>query len=386
LLKVEENKTEFILKRAETNYFHQFNAFRFFAAILVLVGHAEALRAGADGKSLHSFDFFNNGQHAVTFFFVLSGFLITFLLLKERNKTQTVRVKSFYWKRVVRIWPLYFLLLFIGLVLQPIFIELLKLPYEIPYSWSESLLFFIAFLPGIITFYFGNHLLEPLWSIGVEEWFYLIWGPLLKYVPKNLWKWILFLLFLKLVLNYFACLTIFPPVIEYVIRMMRFEALFIGGLFACTFFITSNLQNKLSKIRLAILLFSILSCFLIIFNGSFLDQLLHQFGIIDKSTNLFICSIFFGLLIWSIAWKNQKNSFLDSKVMVFLGEISYGIYMYHLVVITIVWAVLQPLNLEFKLETLLYHLLGITFTIGLAALSKTYFENPILKLKNRFSN
>jgi peptidoglycan/LPS O-acetylase OafA/YrhL len=385
-LKVEKNKEEFIQNRSETNYFYQFNALRFFAALLVLVGHAEALRASSGGKSLKSFDFFNNGQHAVTYFFVLSGFLITFLLLKERNKTQTVQVKSFYWKRIVRIWPLYFLLLFIGLVLQPFFIEFLKLPYEMPYSWSESILFFIAFLPGIITFYFGNHLLEPLWSIGVEEWFYLIWGPLLKFVPKDIWKWIVFLLLLKLALNYFASLTIFPPVITYVIEMMRFEALFIGGLFACTFFTTSNLQNKLSKIRLVALLISILSCFLIIFNGSFFDQFLLKINVEDKSLNLFICSIFFGLLIWSIAWKNMKTNFLDAPFMDYLGEISYGIYMYHLVVITIVWAVLQRLNLEFKLETILYHLIGIAFTIVLAALSKTYFENPILKLKNRFSN
>ncbi len=386
MLKVEKNKAEFIQNRSETNYFYQFNALRFFAAILVLVGHAEVLRASEGGESLHSFDFFNNGQHAVTFFFVLSGFLITFLLLKERNKTKTVQVKSFYWKRIVRIWPLYFLLIFIGLVLQPISIDLLNLPYEMPYSWQESSLLFITFLPGIITFYFGNHLLEPLWSIGVEEWFYLIWGPLLKYVPKDLWKWILFLLFLKLGLNYFASLQIFPPVIAYIIRMMRFEALFIGGLFACTFFFASNLQNKLSKIRLVVLLISMLSCFLIIFNGSFFDQLLLKIGVEDKSLNLFICSIFFGLLIWSIAWKNKKTKFLGAPFMDYLGEISYGIYMYHLVVITIVWDVLQPLNLEFKLETLLYHLFGIVFTISLAALSKTYFENPILKLKNRFSN
>jgi peptidoglycan/LPS O-acetylase OafA/YrhL len=166
--------------------------------------------------------------------------------------------------------------------------------------------------------------------------------------------------------------------------MMRFEALFIGGLFACTFFITTNLQNKLSKIRLVVLLISILNCFLIIFNGSFFDQLLLKIGVEDKSLNLFICSIFFGLLIWSIAWKNKKTKFLDAPFMDYLGEISYGIYMYHLVVITIVWDVLQPLNLEFKLERLLYHLFGIALTIGLAALSKTYFENPILKLKNRF--
>ena len=386
MLKVEKNKAEFIQNRSETNYFYQFNALRFFAALLVLVGHAEALRASAGGKSLHSFDFCNNGQHAVTFFFVLSGFLITFLLLKERNKTQTVQVKSFYWKRIVRIWPLYFLLLFIGLVLQPFFIEFLKLPYEMPYSWSESILFFIAFLPGIITFYFGNHLLEPLWSIGVEEWFYLIWGPVLKYIPKDVWKWITLMLLLKLIFNYLASQGLFPPLLGYVIKMMRFEAMFIGGLFACTFFTTFNLQNKLSKIRLVALLISILSCFLIIFNGSFFDQLLLKISVEDKSLNLCICSIFFGLLIWSIAWRNMKTIFLDAPFMDYLGEISYGIYMYHLVVITIVWAVLQPLNLEFKLETILYHLIGIAFTIVLAALSKTYFENPILKLKNRFSN
>jgi peptidoglycan/LPS O-acetylase OafA/YrhL len=385
-LKVEKNKAEFIQNRSETNYFYQFNALRFFAALLVLVGHAEALRASAGGKSLHSFDFFNNGQHAVTFFFVLSGFLITFLLLKERNKTQTVQVKSFYWKRIVRIWPLYFLLIFIGLVLQPISIDLLNLPYEMPYSWQESSLLFITFLPGIITFYFGNHLLEPLWSIGVEEWFYLIWGPVLKYIPKDVWKWITLLLLLKLILNYLASQGLFPPLLGYVIKMMRFEAMFIGGLFACTFFTTSNLQNKLSKIRLVALLISILSCFLIIFNGSFFDQLLLKISVEDKSLNLCICSIFFGLLIWSIAWRNMKTNFLDAPFMDYLGEISYGIYMYHLVVITIVWAVLQPLNLEFKLETILYHLIGIAFTIVLAALSKTYFENPILKLKNRFSN
>lgn len=58
---------------------------------------------------------FRNGGHAVTFFFVLSGFLITYLLLKERERMGTIKVKKFYLKRVLRIWPLYFLLIFIGL-------------------------------------------------------------------------------------------------------------------------------------------------------------------------------------------------------------------------------------------------------------------------------
>lgn len=385
MLKVEKNKAEFIQNRSETNYFYQFNALRFFAALLVLVGHAEALRASAGGKSLHSFDFFNNGQHAVTFFFVLSGFLITFLLLKERNKTKTVQVKSFYWKRIVRIWPLYFLLIFIGLVLQPISIDLLNLPYEMPYSWQESSLFFIMFLPGIITFYFGNHLLEPLWSIGVEEWFYLIWGPVLKYIPKDVWKWITLLLLLKLIFNYLASQGFFLPLMGYVIKMMRFEAMFIGGLFACAFFTNQKTQNQISKLRTPFLISALIGCFGIVFFGNYFDLFLQNLGIADKSLNLFICSVFFGLLIWSIAWRNQKNSFLDSKVVVFLGEISYGIYMYHLLVVTVVWAVLLPLKLGFVTETILYHFIAIALTILLAAISKTFFENPILKLKNRFS-
>lgn len=385
MLKVEKNKAEFIQNRSEINYFYQFNALRFFAALLVLVGHAEALRASAGGKSLHSFDFFNNGQHAVTFFFVLSGFLITFLLLKERNKTKTVQVKSFYWKRIVRIWPLYFLLIFIGLVLQPISIDLLNLPYEMPYSWQESSLFFIMFLPGIITFYFGNHLLEPLWSIGVEEWFYLIWGPVLKYIPKDVWKWITLLLLLKLIFNYLASQGFFLPLMGYVIKMMRFEAMFIGGLFACAFFTNQKTQNQISKLRTPFLISALIGCFGIVFFGNYFDLFLQNLGIADKSLNLFICSVFFGLLIWSIAWRNQKNSFLDSKVVVFLGEISYGIYMYHLLVVTVVWAVLLPLKLGFVTETILYHFIAIALTILLAAISKTFFENPILKLKNRFS-
>ena len=381
----EKNNVAITFNRSSTNYFFQFNALRFFAALLVLVGHAESLRASAGRLSFHKMDFFNNGQHAVTFFFVLSGFLITFLLLKERNKTQTVQVKSFYWKRVVRIWPLYFLLLFIGLVLQPIFIELLKLPYEMPYSWSESLLFFIAFLPGIITFYFGNHLLEPLWSIGVEEWFYLIWGPVLKYIPKDVWKWITLFLLLKLIFNYLASQGLFPPLLGYVIKMMRFEAMFIGGLFACAFFTTQKTQNQISKLRIPFLISALIGCFGIVFFGNYFDLFLQNLGIADKSLNLFICSVFFGLLIWSIAWRNQKNLFLDSKVVVFLGEISYGIYMYHLLVVTVVWAVLLPLKLGFVTETILYHFIAIALTILLAAISKTFFEKPILKLKNRFS-
>lgn len=371
--------------RTKIPYFFQFNSFRFFAAILVLVGHAESIREGSGAFNLHQIDFFKNGQHAVTFFFVLSGFLITYLLLKEKNSSQNVNVKSFYWKRIVRIWPLYFLLVFIGIAVQPFIIHYLNLTYKMPYSLEETGVLFITFLPGFVTYYFGNHLLEPLWSIGVEEWFYLIWGPFMKYVSKNLWMWILLLLLAKLLLNFLSSYQFFPPVVTYLIRMMRFEAMFIGGLMACTFFTSGKNQTQLSNFRLITFLISSIWLLIIVFNGTFFNGVLMRLGIIDKSLNAFICALFFALFVWSIAWKNKRNIILESKLFVFLGEISFGIYMYHLLVVTLVWSLLKQLQINPVFTTILYHFFGITLTIGIATLSKKYIENPVLKFKNRFS-
>ena len=89
------------------------------------------------------------------------------LLLKELNKTKTISVKRFYLKRILRIWPLYFLLVFLGVVALPFVLQLLGVSYKMPYTINQTWYYFVFFLPGLVTYYFGHHLLEPLWSIGV---------------------------------------------------------------------------------------------------------------------------------------------------------------------------------------------------------------------------
>ena len=86
------------------------NSLRFMAAFLVLMHHSETIKSKHGIVNFDWLGLFKNGGNAVTFFFVLSGFLITYLLLKERHKTATTSIKNFYLKRVLRIWPLYFLL------------------------------------------------------------------------------------------------------------------------------------------------------------------------------------------------------------------------------------------------------------------------------------
>src|SRR5690606_13477827 len=92
------------------NYFNGLNALRFFAAYLVVLHHAEQIRMKYGLFHLKELSLFNNGSVAVTFFFALSGFLISYLLLRESESTGTVAVRKFYMRRILRIWPLYYLL------------------------------------------------------------------------------------------------------------------------------------------------------------------------------------------------------------------------------------------------------------------------------------
>ena len=184
--------------------FEGLNALRGIAALLVVLHHGEALKATNGIENFEWLGLFRNGGNAVTFFFVLSGFLITYLLLKEHDRTGTIKVKTFYLKRSLRIWPLYFLLVFIGTIGVALVMPLLNLPYELPYTLGQTWYYFLFFVPGLVTFYYGHHFLEPLWSIGVEEVFYLLWAPLFKWSKIKILRLILFVLILKLKPDFFS--------------------------------------------------------------------------------------------------------------------------------------------------------------------------------------
>lgn len=182
--------------------FKGLNALRFFAAFFVLIHHGEVIRGKNGLEDFGWLGFFNNGGNGVTFFFVLSGFLITYLLLKEVVKTGRVYIKKFYLKRILRIWPLYFLLVFIGTIGLPFAFNILQIEYQMPYTIGQTWYYFLFFLPGLVTYFYGHHFLEPLWSIGVEEVFYLFWAPLMEWFKRHVFvlliSVILFMSFLRL--------------------------------------------------------------------------------------------------------------------------------------------------------------------------------------------
>src|SRR3989344_4809022 len=119
-------------------YFYGLDEIRAIAALLVYFHHVELFKNRESHSSLYQVKYtghfiWNIGHNSVICFFVLSGFLITYLLLKEKEKIGTVKIKEFYIRRILRIWPLYFFVAFIGFVLLPVLGNLFNFQGQVYY-------------------------------------------------------------------------------------------------------------------------------------------------------------------------------------------------------------------------------------------------------------
>ncbi|TND09075.1 MAG: acyltransferase 3 [Bacteroidetes bacterium] len=179
-------------------YFPGLGALRFLAAAIVFFSHIELFRRRAGLEHHYDHIFVSEaGRLAVSFFFVLSGFLITFLLLKERASAGAIHIGKFYWRRVLRIWPMYFVVLALAFFVFPQLVSAAGLrETEMPAAhFPGNLLLFVFLLPNLaLSIWPPVALAEPLWSIGVEEQFYLIWPWLVKLLRKSLPFVLVFLL------------------------------------------------------------------------------------------------------------------------------------------------------------------------------------------------
>jgi len=368
--------------------FRGLNSLRFFAAYLVVLHHAEQIRMKYGLFHLKPFSLFNNGGIAVTFFFVLSGFLITYLLLKELKQKKDVRVKKFYVRRILRIWPLYFLLVTIGTALLPFLFQIVNFQYEMPYHFHQVILYYIFFMPFMVNIIFGHNFLDPLWSIGVEELFYLAWAPLVKFFKRHILTILFSIIIFKILLLFLIQFIDFHIYIKKIVQMLQFEAMAVGGLSA---YIIFHRKKDISQI-----LFFSKPMQIILFLFIFLRLFFHSFLVNHSQIFYFLYDtpIFSELLlILSFAWLivnvslNSRSLLkLKNKHLNFLGEISYGIYMYHmLTVFAIVFILKNTLNnMNNTLSSIIFYVILTTGVILISSLSKKYFENRFLRLKEKY--
>lgn len=135
-------------------YFPGLDPLRFFAALMILLVHVDLVKSFFNLETTTTTPFFMRmdfGGTGVNFFFVLSGFLITYLLLCEKDKHTTISLKKFYMRRILRIWPLYYLILLIGFFILP-HIHNINLPYfenHFQINFTPNLILYLLLLPQV---------------------------------------------------------------------------------------------------------------------------------------------------------------------------------------------------------------------------------------------
>ncbi|MDF2447523.1 MAG: putative acyltransferase [Bacteroidota bacterium] len=365
-------------------YFTGLNSLRFLAAFAVTITHIELLKGSFGFKSYWKNPLiFYLGGLGVYFFFVLSGFLITYLLLVEKEKFQTIKIKEFYIRRILRIWPLYYLIVIIGFFILPKF-DLFHISYleeSFINNFTENLLLYLFILPNLAFSLFpAVPNIGQAWSIGVEEQFYLAW-PWIISKSKNILKTLLLIiisLFLikvgVLILEKFYGNTQWYGPLKLFVAMSKFECMAIGGIGA--FFLFS--KNSILKIFYIkyVLLFSILCIPLLIYiTPEFLQDGIH-----------IVYSILFLIIILNVSNNTIKLNF-ENKMFNYLGKISYGIYMYHFMVIP---AVLYTIKNYFYLQSesvinVTAYSFVIVITVFISGISYHFLERPFINLKSKYS-
>lgn len=367
-------------------YFSGLNGLRFFAALAVIITHIELIKEQMDLPSLHSSNkiVFELGGLGVVFFFVLSGFLITYLLLKEKEQTGTINVRKFYLRRILRIWPLYFLIVALGFFVLP-HLQFMDIPYFTKFKTHLSMINLVLFFVMLPNLAFA--IFKPLphigqsWSIGVEEQFYLIWPWILKKF-KNILK-TLFVIIVLLVLLKISILIIFKTsphnenllILKNFIAMLKIESMAIGGIGAWMVFKKKFFQKILNNY---ILIGAIAAVFIMIYFTP--DRL--------QDASFLLYSVLFLIIILNVSLNTNSFIQIENKAFVFLGNISYGLYMYHLIVIAAFIGFLRHIGFAVDnsiVSQLVVYTGVVSLTVLVSWLSYRYFEMWFLKIKHKFT-
>ena len=353
-------------------YRPELDVLRFFAFLLVFLYHGLAITNGIFGS------FRIAGALGVCLFFLLSSYLITELLEREKNQSGAVHLRAFYIRRGLRIWPLYFTVLIFDYFLEH---------HLNPGSFTTSRL--LAFLLVSGNWYVAHHgftntISTPLWSISVEEQFYIAWPVARRYLHR------------------FVCVifsaTMFPIAylaIAYLCRVGSSvdTAIWVNSFVQFQFFSTGallafGLRGRTPRIH------PLVRVILFLAGLAILGTAQHVFQIKEGATSSDLHRVAPGYLCANLGCILFFFSFLGEarlrtlRPLVYLGKISFGLYVFHWIMLRISIHGLQQLLSRYQIASTtanaLEVALGFVLTVLAASISYWFFEVPILSYKKHF--
>jgi peptidoglycan/LPS O-acetylase OafA/YrhL len=370
-------------------YLPQLDALRFFAFFSVFLLHTlpsivvENHAGWGRPLALVGSAIERSGENGVELFFLLSSFLITELLTGEKRQTGDIHLKKFYIRRVLRIWPLYYFMVLIGLAVQP-----LSPQYHLTFPLLLSYLFFVnnwhVMLHG-----FTWSPIYPLWTVSTEEQFYLIWPLAMRTLSR------------RALLRISALAIIVVPLLaysgkSYLWRTGKTESVVLLLFFPLGGLLSMVLKKQPSPWPLRRML------------GIFLLGLVCWLagGICARETGGMIASspsaallgksiIGAGTVLIFLAFL-RSNPTIWPKSIIYLGKISFGLYVYHVLVYDGVTAAAKWVGLGIRTgpnHSIINLLIScgvilpatLLGTIAIASLSYRFLERPFLLMKDRFA-
>jgi peptidoglycan/LPS O-acetylase OafA/YrhL len=370
-----------VSNQGDFTYFKNLDGLRAIAAFSVILFHCGWWFTYPDTRFYHGLKFLlvfggEGGHLGVKFFFVLSGFLITYLMFSEQAKRGKLNVPYFYLRRILRIWPLYYLTLIAGFLIYPWLMHLAgKDFYETASGFLYSV--FAANFDNIYNGYPKSGILGVQWSVAVEEQFYLLW-PLMFFAfsRKNFFPFLLLVIIIFSELFYFNAET-FEEKTFHLFSCFRFLAF--GGLLAWLCFRKpERVRNFFGKINKALTFFIYVVCILLLFFQRHLLISLPWYQYI----NHFLPLLFFGFVIVEQNYSSHSFFKIGSfRILNWLGKISYGLYLTHMIAIYIAIAMF-PQDGSYVLLKILS---AVLITVLISHASYYYIESFFLSLKNKFS-
>lgn len=307
----------------------------------------------------------------VDLFFIISGFLITGRLLATKESPRYYG--GFYWRRFLRIMPPYFLFLAVALILQPIAIEASDLPW------------YGLFATNLLIFFFGAQppLLAPLWSVALEEQFYLIWPTVVKWLTE----YRLLVLAIVLIVLQPILRALFPYQL-YMNPLTHLDGLLFGVLLCVGL---SRYRAMLEGKKRGIVIAALLAVVYFIVRGLFVDLRYWTSNPLAQTLDFTVVTIAFSSLVLYALLQPASwfSRILNGPLFQSFGKLSYSLYLFHMLWLTLWMQVYVPPSNLTGVAALVVVLIQ---TIGLAVISWCfsyylwkYFESPILNLKDKVS-
>lgn len=382
-------ETSTITKKKGTSvFFPNLDALRFFACIVVLNRHTLHFIFKDYFKEDHGivsylFGFITNGGMGVSFFFVLSGFLITYLILDELRRTDKFSVPNFYMRRALRIWPLFYAVLLIGFVIIPFISKHIGSAIQVNYSP----LHYIAFLSNFdylrcLKLNPGDDytVLNITWSVSIEEQFYIVYALFVFILPRKFLPY--YLALVVGISTFFRYLHHDDSITLYFHSFSVMSDLAIGGLGAYLSYHSDAFRKFVSGLSkwLILVVYVIGFTYCIFYHA--LDTIPY-WGVVHR----LITGLFFAFIILEQNFADSSLFKLGNyKRITHWGKITYGLYLLHPAIFFVTgrmhdwWLPKNNIILE-----LIWWIFSYVIVFTVCEVSFKYFETPFLKLRHKFA-